>query len=430
MSIAGKNSINFVKKDLSSQKNGAIAFKTLMFAHKASGGESSFSLSSLSTPSEMAGFVNPSPTELASAHLQLIRKNLKIISSVRGELIDYLSYTVNSDTTIAFTDSFGTALADEIFVGKITPVTETGNLVADVEFILETGSLAAAATDIVVGKSFKTNLNSAKQLGAVMVILDGQTLLRNTGNATASVSADGDYQEVDNGFGSSTLIRLNAASPSARTYIVVSTATTVIAPDGSLRDEVQMVQGQLNTVIATVADLAGVPTTNFQATPSQPALAQFGNRLITAESKLTGGTVPATPSASTIASGKVGYVVEDKSHVYSNKVSLTTNVFANIAQISLDPGTWEIDFNCGFEVSGSASQSAAVISINSGNTSTDHVIGDNMFNGTAPLPTSDGSISITKYIVRPTVTTTYYGKARQTHSSTANGYGRMTAVQK
>ena len=285
MSVTGKSSKALLKKDLINQKLPATSIKQLVFAHKAAAGETGINLSALIVPPEYSvlGFLQAGTDELLRANLLFNRKNLKLISSARGVLLDYDSYVVSSNNQITFTGSFGTSLADEIFVGYVEPVVRTGTLVADVEFILSTGTLAAGNTDISVGKSFQTNLYPTEQLGAVAVHIDCQQFLRNVGNATAAPGADGDYEEVDNGAGRSTVLRLNASDGSDRSYIVVSTATTVVRPDGSVMDEVERQAGVLDSVIATTAVLAGVPESDFQSVPSQPQLKQFGDRLVAVE---------------------------------------------------------------------------------------------------------------------------------------------------
>jgi len=285
MSLTGKSAISLAKEDLINQKNPAVGFKKVVFAHQAQAGESGINLAALSVPSSYssAGFVQADYEEIVRASLLFYRKNLTLISTSRGVLLDYDSYTVSSNTQITFSDSFGESLEDEIFIGIIDPVVKTGNLIADAEFILETGTLDADQTDIPIGKSFSTNLNPTKQMGAVMVIVGGITQFRNVGNATAAPTADGNYEEVDNGAGRSTLIRMNESSTSDRVYHVVSTATTVIRPDGSMMDELEKQNGVIDKLVETTAVLAGVPETDFQASPTQPQLKQFGDRLLQAE---------------------------------------------------------------------------------------------------------------------------------------------------
>ena len=217
MSLTGKSAKSHKKQDLLNQKSPAVGAKCLRFAHKATAGAAGFSINALITPSEMSalGFSQPTPGELQAVNLQFYKKNLILASSARGLLQESLDFVVAANGQINFSTEFGAALADEIFVGTIDPIVRSGSLLADTVFILETGSLAANTTDIPVGRSFVTNANTGYQQGAVQVLINGQTLMRNVANATAAPGADGDYQEVDNGSGACNLIRLNNSDPAA-----------------------------------------------------------------------------------------------------------------------------------------------------------------------------------------------------------------------
>lgn len=96
----GTGTTSLRKSDLPNQKIPATGFKKTVFAHRASVGEIGINLSSLTSPTQLLalGFVQPSASELASADLLFFRNNLRLISSARGALIDFMSYTVNSRT--------------------------------------------------------------------------------------------------------------------------------------------------------------------------------------------------------------------------------------------------------------------------------------------------------------------------------------------
>jgi len=285
MSVTGKSTKSYRKTDLQNDKSLQVV-KSFRFAHKASAGDPGFSIYALNVPTEMTslGFSQPSANDISKANLLFYKNNLSIVSSARGQLNLEYDYVVTS-TGISFTDLFGTALDGEIFVCTLNSVATTGNLVADTNFICETGTLAANTTSIAVGQSFKVNQNPTKQLGAVMLFIDGQQMLRNVGNATANPSADGDYEEVDNGYGDCTLLEMNNSSVSARTYTVVSSWLSVVKPDGSVVETINKQQATIDKVVETLAVVAGVPETDFQAAPTQPQLNQFGDRLISLESE-------------------------------------------------------------------------------------------------------------------------------------------------
>jgi hypothetical protein len=282
MTITGKSSKSITKADLISDKSPAFGYKKVVFAHKATAGQTSIDLLNLTLPTEASskGLVQPSAGDLAAANLQVFGKNLTLISSVSGILMPYVSYVV-SGNTIQLTTA---ALANELFIGTIDPVAKSNSLVADTEFVCSTGTLAAGLQEINAGKSFKVNLNPTQQVGAVMVIIDGQVMLRNTGNATAVPSADGDYQEVPDSTGQkSSVIKMNAANGSDRAFVVVSTALSTVRPDGSIVDELERIQGMIDGMIPTLADLAGVAQGTFQIAPTSQQLKQFGDRVVDME---------------------------------------------------------------------------------------------------------------------------------------------------
>lgn len=283
--IVGKSTKSYRKKTQADDKSLAIGFKVTRFAHAPQAGDTSFSIFALTTPAQLSarGFVQPTSSELEGMGLQFYRKNLTLMSTARGVMWDYLDYTVSSTGLIKFTDDFGPALENELFLGIIDPVVRTGTLVADTNFILRTGVLSAGETDFNVGKAFKVNENPGEQIGAVMVFAKGQKLWRNVGNATASPSADGNYEEVDNGAGESTLIRFNEASDEDREIAVMSTTLSVIRPDGSINDVLEKVQGTIDKIVEVLAVVSGLDESAFFATPTYPQLKQFGDRLIAAE---------------------------------------------------------------------------------------------------------------------------------------------------
>ena len=192
MSISGNGPLSIKKKSLKDSKAGTVA-RNLKFAHKAAAGETGIDLTALLTPPEMAGFVNPSPSTLLNANLRVNRDNLKIVSSINGELIDYMTYKV-STTRISFQGY--TAQEGEIFVGTIESAPTKGVQVVAGEPIVSTGTVAVGSTDFNVGELFKVNANPTKQIGDVKVYRDGDQLFRCIDNDLAN---EGNYIEVGNG---------------------------------------------------------------------------------------------------------------------------------------------------------------------------------------------------------------------------------------
>lgn len=360
MAITGKSVKSLKKQDLINQKSPAVGFKKISFGHKATLNDTGFNLTTLNPPTELTsnGFSQATTAELASVSLQFYAKNLTLFSSARGYMVPFQDYAIGGNQQINFLPYFGNALADEIFYGTIDPVARTGSLVADTNFILKTGTLSAGAVDFNVGGSWKTNINPTQQLGAVNVYLDGVLQFRNSGNITAAPSADGNYQEVDNGSGECTLIRFNIADNlNDRVVMVMSNAISVIRPDGSINDSIEKIQGSLDAVISTVADLAGVATTNFNASPTTPQLKQFGDRLITLETNVAyenqantwtvaqdlstpGNKIAGRNDGVAVATGYIGEV---KSVAQSGTITITTNAnFVNIGSVLVPKGVWDV----------------------------------------------------------------------------------------
>ena len=284
MSITGQSVKSIRKKDLQRSNKLVTGFKKLVFAHKAVAGETGIDTSSLTTPTEMniAGFVQPNGSELASAKLNFYRKNFKLISSSKGELLDYVSYQVPTNSHIDFVDF--TADEGEVFIGVLDYEPVTGISVVDADALVVTGVLSAGAQDIASGP-FEYFKFSAQQVGAVKVYIDGVQQFRNVGNVTADPGADGNYQEVQDGSSeTASIIRLNDIDAiNDRNYLIVSTGLLYNKPDGSRDAALEVLQTTVDSMVPVLADAAGVAETVFQAAPSQADLAAFAHRVFKIE---------------------------------------------------------------------------------------------------------------------------------------------------
>lgn len=282
MSLIGKGSSSLKKKDVMEQKGIALGFKKIRFAHKATAGDTGIDLTSLVQPTEMAanGFVNPTSAEIARAQINLFRNNLKLVSSLRGLLVDQLSYVVSSASQINFLDF--TAEEDEIFTGWLDEAPTTSLQVVDGKTIIASGILAAGNTDFNIGTPIEINKNPAQQIGAVMVFADRGLQYRKAGNV---VSGDGDYIEVPVAGGLGSLLRFTA-SGSDRFITVISNGVVAERPDGSMTAMIERVQGQIDQMVPTLAAVAGVPETTFQTAPNDIDLKQFGDTVIDQQNTL------------------------------------------------------------------------------------------------------------------------------------------------
>lgn len=279
MSIIGKGSLSLKKQDVLQQKQAGTAYRRLTFAHKANAGETGITLTSLTQPTEMAalGFTNPSTADILAANIFFYKKNLTVISSLRGVLMQDLSYTVPTSQRIEFQDF--TSLQDEIFTCLLETGVKDGLNIVDASPIVATGELAVGVTDFNVGTPFEVNKYNAQQIGAALVFRNGQIQFRNPSNGTSG----GNYQEVDNGSGLGTIIRFNNAPVTQADNIVVWGHHLAERPDGSMMASIESLAGQVDQMIPTLAALAGVPETTFQAQPNNQDLKAFGDRVLTLE---------------------------------------------------------------------------------------------------------------------------------------------------
>lgn len=302
MSLTGNGSKSIRRQDVKEQKSIAVGLKKLVMAHKATLGDTGINLSSLSVPSEMSslGFLNPNSAEILAANLLFYRNNLRIVSSHKGLLMDFLSYDVASSSRINFTGF--TAEDGEIFVITYDDNAKTGVQMVDAAALNSTGTLSVGVTDYNVGTPFEVNKYPSSQVGAVLVFRNGQIQFRNTNNGLTG----GNYREVDAGGGLGVIIRFNSAPTGIDDNIlVVGNGLLAYKPDGSVLAEVENLAGQLDRVIPTVAALAGVPETDFQGAPNNVDLKAFGDRVLQTEQNITALNVVKGIHVSTV-SGAIG----------------------------------------------------------------------------------------------------------------------------
>lgn len=142
--------------------------------------------------------------------------------------------------------------------------------------IVSTGTLAAGQTDIGLNTAFPVNRYNDQQVGAVMVYVGGQLLMRNAGNAVASQTADGNYQEVDAGAGYSSLIRLNVADPNnSRPYVILSNGFNVAFNETSVQSQIQTLQTQQDNMATTLAEVAGIAVSSLYTPLNDATRAAF-----------------------------------------------------------------------------------------------------------------------------------------------------------
>lgn len=276
-----KENISIYKKDNPDSKNLAVGMRSIQFAHQFTGGETSLDLLNLTTPSLLLsnGFVNASPAEIASAHLSVFGKNLKLALSRGLELKQFVHYLVKGNQIIFLGDlrSSGGALADEILIGEVHSVTTNSVVVGDVRFERGTVPVTSGQTTVNLGVSYKVNANPSNQIGDVKLKLNGIELVRNTGNATASPSADGHYQEIDSGNGYGTTILLNNP-PIADGIVSFEMGVRLSSGDLEIWNKLEVIDGILLKLAEDVKDLGPYDITRYlSASPSAIERRLFGD---------------------------------------------------------------------------------------------------------------------------------------------------------
>lgn len=268
--MQAKSAISVRKTDILTQKSLGNVPQKLVFAQQCTVGDSGFSLQSLATPTAaMPGFTNPGAADLAAAQIYVNQKGLMLVSSVRGPLIPYSQYTVSSNTQVNFV---GWTAEDTEFILGILDTQKPGKYFVDATQFVQTSVLAAGDDEIITG-AYPLNMFPTEQVGAVTVYLDGVQQFRNSGNAAASPTADGNYHET----GSS--IQFNTTYPADASVFIVSTGLLVNNPADSRDAALDLLSGQMDIVVADLALATGNPVSRYQAVPNKVDLVAFALRL-------------------------------------------------------------------------------------------------------------------------------------------------------
>lgn len=283
MSLTGKGALSIKKQDVQEQNTPALGFKKIRVLHEASAGDENIDLTAPNAPADASTYVEPSLSDRTSTNLLQFKENVTVKSTVRPTMLADLDYTINGAYKIRLTEP---ALEGEIFEIIIDHNPRTGNTIVDAQPLVSTGTLSAGATDFNVGTPFEVGKFPGQQHGAVMVMVDGQLMYRNTGNNPPGPGVDGDYYEVPAGAGLAVVIRFNNADLiKDRNVSVISVGALAEQPNGSFLALIEALQGQIDAMVPTLAQLAGVPETDFQATPNDVDLKAFGDRVFAVEEK-------------------------------------------------------------------------------------------------------------------------------------------------
>lgn len=154
-------------------------------------------------------------------------------------------------------------------------------------------------------------------------------------------------------------------------------------------------------------------TNNAVLTDSPIFTGNYGINLSTSNpSIITGPTaIGGTITNNSASAGFVGEYIESVISTATNVPGATT-VWGNMTSISLTAGDWEVTLNVNFVNNGATVETFAfaAISINSGVTTTDQVIGSNQQSTFVPTSSRDSFVAISNYRLSFASTTTVYAK--------------------
>lgn len=290
--VVGKNSKSLTKQAVTESKLIQQGVSNLRMFHKATKGDTSINLGALSLPSELVSFAgNPSPSVVLSSLTSQQTNNIRVFSSINQELMQNLSWII-SGSSINFQNGY-TADENEIFEIRIDNRIVNGNTLVDARQLGATGTLAAGQTIFNVGEAYEVGKNIGAQIGAIMVFKDGMLQHRKVGNVA---SGEGNYIEVPtalNGQYGNT-IQFDQAEDIDTNIQVVSVGLLGEKPSVSQIQTIESLAGRIDKLVPTVAQLAGVPETDFQGAPSNVDLKSFGDTVLSQGTRIT--TLENTPA--------------------------------------------------------------------------------------------------------------------------------------
>lgn len=277
--IQGKKGRNFDKLLVAESSVPSVGFKNVRALHEASAGQTIIDLSSLTDPAAALanGYTQPAASDLQKVSLRAYKDNVTVRTGT-GQLIQDIDYVITGAKTIRLSVP---ALEAQVFEITINAEGRSGTTLVDAQPLIASDILAADTTDFNTGEPFAVGDNITKQIGSVMVFVDGQLFYRNVGNQP---DGEGDYYEVHAGGGLGTIIRFNASDSVDRDVVVVSVGSLVERPDGSQMAYLDTLAGQIDVlreILEEVTDETIAP-----GAPNQVDLKAFGDRVLALEAIL------------------------------------------------------------------------------------------------------------------------------------------------
>lgn len=412
--IIGKKNSTLKKKTVKESKLLETGVKNLKFWHEASEGDTVIPFGSLNMPGEISslGYSNPSGADILGANLAFFKENVSVHSYLNGELLEGTFVVKNNQIQLLNY----TAEEGEVFRVTTTNNVVTENTIVDGRVITATGTLTAGDQEFVVGEIFKTNAYPTEQLGEVLVFVDGEVQYRNVGNAAADPAADGNYQEVHatNGYGS--VIKFNEPYIEDKPIIVISRALIAERPNLSMMQFIEVLGGQLDAVISTVAALAGVDESEFQTAPNQIDLKAFGDQVLENRTNIAA-------NATAIAGKQDAFKIDWQKKFLSAPINVDTTDIADLRLNNLEAGKYyRVSMQASFITT--SNNAATVVVVHNGSTLM------TIQGGTPAEAGSDRHIGGNSTIFKATASTVTFNFIEQTAATLdGTGFANHTWVQ-
>jgi hypothetical protein len=272
MSSIAKANISLSKKDLTKSRILPVASRNSVFYHKASLGDQTIDLLALSMPSEI-NLSQITNEEISDARLYNNRKNLRLVSSSKGELIQGLDYLITSGYTINLIGPgfVSGAEADEIFVGTINAAPVSDLTVASAKTVVKKYVLAIGETTLNLGREYKLSED-----GVLKVFVNG-----------VLAQKDADYEEVDAGNGYGSVIEFYVAPATIPHQILVDFGVVAITDNNAIGD-IESLSGSVKKIADDLALVAGTSAEDYlNANPSEVERRWFGDRVLQIDSILS-----------------------------------------------------------------------------------------------------------------------------------------------
>jgi hypothetical protein len=277
MSSIAKVNISLSKKDLTKSRIPPVASRNVVFYHKATAGQLTINLLSLTTPSsEMPTIVQATAAEISGAQLSVNKKNLDLISAAKGPLVQGLDYVVVDSYTISLIGPYQTvgAEAEEIFIGTINSAPISDLVVASAKSVFKTYELAVGQTILNLGYEYQTGVNPSDDIGIIKVFVNGTLARRGV-----------DYDEVDAGSGYGTTIQFKVAPVSIPHKVIVDFGVMSITDNNAI-GTIESIAGSIKKIADDLSVVAGTSAEDYlNASPSEVERRTFGDSVLSMLSK-------------------------------------------------------------------------------------------------------------------------------------------------